>query len=63
MPFVFLLFRFQYMAIADNRQRLMPLPDDRMPDKCKILAYPEAVLLTRPTNALLQGEVMCKLLI
>lgn len=49
--------RFQYMAIADNRQRLMPLPDDRMPDKCKILAYPEAVLLTRPINPLLQGEV------
>lgn len=49
--------RFQYMAIAENKQRLMPLPDDRVADKCKVLAYPEAVLLTMPSQPLLQGEV------
>lgn len=49
--------RFQYMAIADNKQRPMPSPDDRMPNKCNILAYPEAVFLSRPGNPNLQGEV------
>ncbi|KAL8141243.1 hypothetical protein V2J09_007264 [Rumex salicifolius] len=49
--------RFQYMAVADDRQRQMPLPDDRMPPRCQVLAYPEAVLLTNPVEDQLKGEV------
>ncbi|KAK9097004.1 hypothetical protein Sjap_022501 [Stephania japonica] len=49
--------RFHYMAIADDRQRIMPMPDDRLPDRCQVLAYPEAVLLTNPINPDLKGEV------
>ncbi|XP_061972762.1 probable rhamnogalacturonate lyase B isoform X3 [Populus nigra] len=49
--------RFQYMAIADNRQRLMPLPDDRLPGRCQALAYPEAVILVNPKLPELAGEV------
>ena len=50
--------RFQYMAVADNRQRVMPLPDDRLSGRCQTLAYPEAVLLTNPKNPALKGEVL-----
>ncbi|KAJ6839044.1 putative rhamnogalacturonate lyase B isoform X1 [Iris pallida] len=49
--------KFQYMALADDRQRIMPMPDDRMPGRCQQLAYPEAVLLTNPINPDLRGEV------
>ncbi|KAF3447275.1 hypothetical protein FNV43_RR12455 [Rhamnella rubrinervis] len=49
--------KFQYMAIADNRQRFMPLPDDRLPGRCQTLAYPEAVLLVNPKMPGLKGEV------
>ncbi|KAJ1692996.1 hypothetical protein LUZ63_009694 [Rhynchospora breviuscula] len=49
--------KFQYMAMADNRQRVMPMPDDRLPGRCQQLAYPEAVLLTNPINPYLRGEV------
>lgn len=52
--------RFQYMAIADNRQRLMPLPDDRLPGRCQALAYPEAVMLVNPKLPELAGEVHYK---
>ncbi|KAJ6412889.1 hypothetical protein OIU84_005852 [Salix udensis] len=48
---------FQYMAIADNRQRLMPLPDDLLPGRCQTLAYPEAVILVNPELPELTGEV------
>ncbi|KAK9166215.1 hypothetical protein Scep_001406 [Stephania cephalantha] len=48
---------FHYMAIADNRKRIMPMPDDRLPNRCQVLAYPEAVLLTNPINPDLKGEV------
>ncbi|KAK4274202.1 hypothetical protein QN277_017464 [Acacia crassicarpa] len=48
---------FNYMAIEDNRQRTMPLPDDRLPGRCQPLAYPEAVLLVNPKNPQLKGEV------
>ncbi|RZC15790.1 hypothetical protein D0Y65_009212 [Glycine soja] len=37
--------KFQYMAMADNRQRVMPFPEDRLPGRCQTLGYPEAVLL------------------
>ncbi|XP_020530600.1 probable rhamnogalacturonate lyase B isoform X1 [Amborella trichopoda] len=49
--------KFQYMAIADNRQRIMPMPDDRLPPRGQKLAYPEAVLLVNPINPDLKGEV------
>jgi len=43
------------MAIADDRQRLMPTAEDRSTGQP--LAYPEAVLITHPSNPELQGEV------
>ena len=45
------------MAIADNRQRYMPLPDDRLPDRGQELAVPEAVLLVNPVEPKFKGEV------
>jgi len=45
------------MAMADNRQRNMPLPDDRVAPRGKALAYPEAVLLVNPIEPELKGEV------
>ena len=50
-------FRFHYMALADDRQRIMPMPDDRLPPRGQPLAYPEAVLLMDPINPDLRGEV------
>ncbi|GLT60575.1 hypothetical protein SLA2020_333360 [Shorea laevis] len=49
--------KFHYMAIADNRQRFMPLPDDRLPDRGQPLATPEAVLLVNPIEPEFKGEV------
>ncbi|KAK7282913.1 hypothetical protein RIF29_12031 [Crotalaria pallida] len=49
--------KFHYMAMADNRQRDMPLPDDRLPRRGQALAYPEAVLLVNPVEPELKGEV------
>ncbi|XP_031095639.1 uncharacterized protein LOC115999846 [Ipomoea triloba] len=46
---------FQYMAMSDERQRIMPTAQDRK--KGKVLDYPEAVLLTHPKNSFLRGEV------
>ncbi|XP_058221954.1 rhamnogalacturonate lyase B-like isoform X2 [Rhododendron vialii] len=48
---------FHYMAIADNRQRFMPLPDDRLPGRGEELAYKEAVLLVDPIEPEFKGEV------
>ncbi|XP_062001223.1 probable rhamnogalacturonate lyase B [Rosa rugosa] len=45
------------MAMADNRQRYMSLPDDRLPPRGQPLAYPEAVLLVNPIEPDLKGEV------
>jgi len=47
------------MAIADDRQRVMPSAEDLMPDRSVQLAYPEAHLLTNPIEPALIGEV-CK---
>lgn len=52
--------RFQYMAMADNRQRVMPFPEDRMPGRCETLGFAEAVLLVNPKNQDLKGEVVCQ---
>lgn len=49
--------KFHYMALADNRQRDMPLPEDRLPGRGQPLAYPEAVLLVNPVDPELKGEV------
>ncbi|XP_028802146.1 uncharacterized protein LOC114757310 [Neltuma alba] len=49
--------RYHYMAVADNRQRFMPLPDDRLPGRGKELAPPEAVLLVNPIEPEFKGEV------
>ncbi|KAL5063332.1 hypothetical protein RYX36_025069 [Vicia faba] len=46
---------FKYMAISDTRQRSMPAMKDRLTGQ--ILAYPEAVLLTKPIDPQFRGEV------
>ncbi|KAL9229575.1 hypothetical protein vseg_005026 [Gypsophila vaccaria] len=47
--------KFRYMAVSDQIQRIMPLPQDRTTGHP--LAYKEAVILTNPTNPRLKGEV------
>ncbi|KAK1436363.1 hypothetical protein QVD17_02142 [Tagetes erecta] len=49
--------RFHYMAMSDDRQRYMPLPNDRSPNRGKPLAFPEAVLLVDPVEPEFKGEV------
>ncbi|KAG0453281.1 hypothetical protein HPP92_025945 [Vanilla planifolia] len=49
--------KFHYMAMADDKQRIMPMPDDRLPGRCQQLAYPEAVFLKNSINPNLIGEV------
>ncbi|KAL6560863.1 hypothetical protein OROHE_006040 [Orobanche hederae] len=46
---------FRYMAISDNRQRIMPTDNDR--EGGHTLDYREAVKLTNPSNSKLKGEV------
>lgn len=46
------IYRFDYMAISDERQRLMPTFEDRLAGQP--LEYKEAVLLTRSD---FKGEV------
>lgn len=46
------------MAMADNRRRIMPFPDDRLPGRCQTLAYPEAALLVNPKDPRLKDEVL-----
>ncbi|PON39398.1 Rhamnogalacturonate lyase [Trema orientale] len=47
--------KFRYMAISDDRQRTMPSLRDRKSGHK--LAYPEAVLLTKPSKPEVKGEV------
>lgn len=49
--------KFHYMAVADNRKRFMPMPDDRLPPRGQALDYPEAVLLVDPIEPQFKGEV------
>ncbi|PHT62507.1 hypothetical protein T459_33628 [Capsicum annuum] len=49
------LYRFPYMAITNERQRIMPTTQDRAMGQ--ELDYPEAVLLTSPSSSFLKGEV------
>ncbi|KAL0396467.1 UNVERIFIED_CONTAM: hypothetical protein Scaly_0095100 [Sesamum calycinum] len=46
---------FHYMAISDDKQRIMPSDRDRTAGH--VLDYREAVLLTNPANPNLKGEV------
>ncbi|KAL8109227.1 hypothetical protein AgCh_025356 [Apium graveolens] len=46
---------FRYMAVSDDRQRVMPTPEDR--ERGRPLAYPEAVLLRNPSNDRPKSEV------
>ncbi|XP_049392588.1 uncharacterized protein LOC125856967 [Solanum stenotomum] len=46
---------FSYMAISDERQRIMPTAQDR--EMGRQLDYKEAVLLTGPSTSFLKGEV------
>ncbi|GLU20223.1 hypothetical protein SLE2022_364330 [Rubroshorea leprosula] len=48
---------FRYMAISDNRQRIMPTEADRDEDRSETLDYKEAVLLTNPSDPDLRGQV------
>ncbi|KAK1386760.1 hypothetical protein POM88_014938 [Heracleum sosnowskyi] len=45
---------FRYMAVSDDRQRSMPTAEDRK--RGQPLHYPEAVLLTNPSNTFLKEE-------
>ncbi|CAN1270662.1 Rhamnogalacturonate lyase [Linum perenne] len=49
--------KFHDMALSDNRQRAMPLPDDRLPPRGRTLAYKEAVSLVNPIEPEFKGEV------
>ncbi|XP_010094027.2 probable rhamnogalacturonate lyase B [Morus notabilis] len=49
--------KFHYMAISDEKQRVMPVPQDLLPDRGKQLIVPESVLLVNPINPDLKGEV------
>lgn len=44
------------MAISDDKQRIMPTEADRKSGR--VLSYPEAVILTDPSNPSLKGEVV-----
>lgn len=50
------------MAIADDRQRFMPLPEDRLRHRGKPLDFPEAVLLVNPKEPEFKGEVLLLLM-
>ncbi|KAG6400828.1 hypothetical protein SASPL_137672 [Salvia splendens] len=46
---------FNYMVISDDKQRVMPTDKDRQAGD--LLAYPEAVIISHPSNPQLKGEV------
>ncbi|XP_058081206.1 uncharacterized protein LOC131229304 isoform X11 [Magnolia sinica] len=48
--------KFHYMAISDDRQRIMPMPDDRESPQGQPLAYIEPVHLINPIHPDLRGE-------
>ncbi|XP_047320374.1 rhamnogalacturonate lyase-like [Impatiens glandulifera] len=49
--------KFHYMAMADNRQRFMPSPYDRLPGRGEPLEYKEAVRIINPVEKEFEGEV------
>ncbi|BBN12847.1 rhamnogalacturonan endolyase [Marchantia polymorpha subsp. ruderalis] len=48
---------FHYIALADNKIKLMPEPSDLSDARSEQLAYKEARLLTNPKNSALKGQV------
>ncbi|KAJ6935080.1 hypothetical protein NC652_010167 [Populus alba x Populus x berolinensis] len=42
--------KFHYMAITDEKQVIMLMPEDLLPDRGKQLIVPESVLLANPIN-------------
>ncbi|KAI3508960.1 hypothetical protein L1887_23983 [Cichorium endivia] len=49
--------KFHYMAVADDRKRYMPMPEDRLAGRAQPLAYQEAVSLVNPVVPGFRGEV------
>jgi rhamnogalacturonan endolyase len=49
------MYRFNYMAVSDTIQRRMPTMRDR--ETGQPLAFPEAVLLTNPSDPQFKGQV------
>ncbi|XP_071715327.1 uncharacterized protein [Rutidosis leptorrhynchoides] len=49
--------KFRYMAMSDDRQRRMPLFEDRSPKRSKPLAFPEAVHIVNPVEPEFKGQV------
>uniref|UniRef100_A0A2K2AN94 Uncharacterized protein n=1 Tax=Populus trichocarpa TaxID=3694 RepID=A0A2K2AN94_POPTR len=42
--------KFHYMAITDEKQGIMLMPEDLLPDRGKQLIVPESILLVNPIN-------------
>ncbi|KAJ6925447.1 hypothetical protein NC651_009973 [Populus alba x Populus x berolinensis] len=51
--------KFHYMAITDEKQGIMLMPEDLLPDRGKQLIVPESVLLGNSINPDLKGEAKC----
>ncbi|KAJ9545406.1 hypothetical protein OSB04_025113 [Centaurea solstitialis] len=49
--------KFHYMAVADDRRRYMPMPEDRLAGRAQPLAFQEAVSLVNPVVPQFKGEV------
>ncbi|KAI3926778.1 hypothetical protein MKW92_014140 [Papaver armeniacum] len=49
--------KFQYMAVSKTRQRKMPMPEDRLPPRGKLLQFKEAALLVDPKDPAMKGQV------
>ncbi|KAF8391533.1 hypothetical protein HHK36_023838 [Tetracentron sinense] len=52
-----MVFRFHYIAITDEKQRIMPMPEDLLRGRGEQLIVPESVLLINPINPDLKGQV------
>ncbi|KAJ6363932.1 hypothetical protein OIU76_028960 [Salix suchowensis] len=44
-------------AITDEKQSIMPMSEDLLPERAKQLIVPESVLLVNPINTDLKGEI------
>ncbi|OVA17592.1 Rhamnogalacturonate lyase [Macleaya cordata] len=49
--------KFRYVAVGKTRQRPMPLPEDRVPPRGKLLQFKEAALLVDPVEPEFKGQV------
>ncbi|KAJ6367452.1 hypothetical protein OIU78_000081 [Salix suchowensis] len=48
---------FHSTAITDEKQSIMPMSEDLLPERAKQLIVPESVLLVNPINTDLKGEI------